>query len=173
MSAIDIKTVVNSIKVHVARGLENPELTRRIQNDFPDISFEDYNRAARTAVADIEANTSNVDIKIIVKSIKAYFALGLKNNELADQIRHDFQGIRYEQYDRAANAAWDELIADGELQIKYAADAEHPKFSVWFISGTFSCCEVECDAHWEAAFQAHVLNQGRYRGVAVTDKVAQ
>ena len=53
--SINIETVVASLSVHFARGLEGEDLAERIRRDFPGISSADYVKAAEIAWAQILA----------------------------------------------------------------------------------------------------------------------
>jgi hypothetical protein len=182
MSSIDIKAVAQSIQAYRQLGVENhpdPDLSENlrkglpsprqylveaIQRDYPDITFEQYDKAARLVLAQA---TDSIDINNVVTSLKVHFERGLEGEQLAERIRSDFPGISSADYVKAAESAWAQILASGELQIKRIDDL---KYSVWFVSGGYVVREWEGDEHWEAAFQAMIAH-GKYNGVKVFDQV--
>jgi hypothetical protein len=110
---------------------------------------------------------STIDIKTVINSIKVHFERGLEGEDLASRIRSNFPGISSADYVTAAETAWAQILASGEIQIKRINDL---KYSVWFVSGGYVLREWEGDEHWEAAFQATIAH-GKYKGVRVFDHV--
>jgi hypothetical protein len=130
MSAIDIKAVADSIRAYRNLGVENhpdPDLsenlrkglpsprqylTDAIQRDYPSITFEQYDEAARLALAQA---ADAVDINKVVISLKVHFERGLEGEELASRIRRDFPGISSADYVKAADTAWAQILAGGAI----------------------------------------------------------
>jgi hypothetical protein len=110
---------------------------------------------------------STIDIKAVANSIRVHFERGLEGEQLAERIRSDFPGIASADYVKAAEIAWAQILASGEIQIKRIDDL---KYSVWFVSGGYVAREWEGDEHWEAAFQATIAH-GKYKGVQVFDQI--
>src|ERR1035437_976234 len=110
---------------------------------------------------------SAIDINNVVASLKVHFERGLEGDDLASRIRSDFPGISSAEYVKAAETAWTQIVANGEIQIKRIHDL---KYSVWFVSGGYVLREWEGDERWEAAFQATIAH-GKYKGVKVFDQV--
>jgi hypothetical protein len=110
---------------------------------------------------------SAIDINNVVASLKVHFERGLEGEDLASRIRSDFPGVSSAEYVKAAEIAWTQIVASGEIQIKRIDDL---KYSVWFVSGGYVVREWEGDEHWEAAFRATIAH-GKYKGVKVFDQV--
>jgi hypothetical protein len=110
---------------------------------------------------------SSIDINNVVASLAVHFDRGLEGEQLAERIRSDFPGISSAEYVKAAETAWAQIVASGEIHIKRVDDL---KYSVWFVSGGYVVREWEGDEHWEAAFQATIAH-GKYNGVKVFDQV--
>jgi hypothetical protein len=110
---------------------------------------------------------NTIDIKTIIASLKVHFVRGLEGDDLASRIESDFPGISPADYVQAAETAWTEIVASGEIQIKRINDS---KYSVWFVSGGYVVREWEGDEHWEAAFNATIAH-GKYKGARVFDQV--
>jgi hypothetical protein len=110
---------------------------------------------------------STIDIKAVTNSIQVHFERGLEGEQLAERIRSDFPGVASAEYVKAAEIAWAQILARGEIQIKRINDL---KYSVWFVSGGYVVREWQGDEHWEAAFQATIAH-GKYKGVKVFDQV--
>jgi hypothetical protein len=109
----------------------------------------------------------SIDINSVAASLKVHFERGLEGGDLASRIRSDFPGISSIDYVKAAETAWNEILASGEIQVKRIDDL---KYSVWFVSGGYAVREWEGDEHWEAAFNATIAH-GKYKGVKVFDQV--
>ena len=109
----------------------------------------------------------SINIEIVVASLKVHFERGLDGEDLASRIKSDFPGISSADYVKAAEAAWAQILASGELQIKRIDDS---KYSVWFISGGYAVREWEGDEHWEAALFASRFSR-KYPGARVIDRV--
>jgi hypothetical protein len=108
------------------------------------------------------------DTKTVVNSLKVHFERGLEGEQLAERIRRDFPGISSADYVKAAETAWAQILAAGELQIKRIDDS---KYSVWFVSGGYTVREWQGDEHWEAALFAIGFADKKYRGAKVFDQV--
>jgi hypothetical protein len=109
----------------------------------------------------------SIDINSVIVSVRFHFETGLEGEQLAERIRGDFPGIASADYVKAAEIAWAQILASGEIQIKRFNDLE---YSVWLVSGGYVVREWQGDEHWEAAFQATIAH-GKYKGVQVFDQV--
>jgi hypothetical protein len=109
----------------------------------------------------------SINIETVVASLRVHFERGLEGEDLASRIRGDFPGISSADYVKAAETAWAQILASGELQIKRVDDS---KYSVWFVSGGYAVREWEGDEHWEAALFASGFSS-KYPGARVIDRV--
>ncbi len=111
-----------------------------------------------------------IDGASVAASLRVHFARGLRGDDLQCRIRRDFEGLTKDEYDQGALIAWPGIVADAQIQIR--RDTEEPsQYSIWFVLGDAASCEWQGEEHWEAAFQAGMIRERDYPGVAVVDQV--
>jgi hypothetical protein len=110
----------------------------------------------------------SIDTETVVASLRVHFERGLEGDDLASRIRSDFPGITAADYVKAAETAWTQILAAGELQIHRVNDS---KYSVWFVSGGYAARKWEGEEHWETALHAGMIRQRDYPSAAVVDQV--
>ena len=108
------------------------------------------------------------NMESVVASIGVHFKRGLEGECLADRIRRDFPAISSTEYVEAAQAAWADICAAGELQVRRIDGA---KYSVWYLLASGHTIRLwEGGEHWEAALFAVGYSE-KYSGAKVVDHV--